>query len=229
MPTAVVTGANSGIGFAFVKLLIAEEYEVFACDVKLDDKLEELGAKPCKLDLASHQSILDFQDRFGDDRPLDILLNIAGIMYPQDQDAMKTVNPDILKKTFAVNAYGPLLLTQALLPNLCMAENPRIATMSSRVGSIGDNTSGGSYAYRASKAALNSFFRSLAMDLKEKHVVVVLMHPGYVKTGIDPANHAREDAVEPGEAAEKLWKVLMVKGIDETGRFWHRDGMELPW
>jgi NAD(P)-dependent dehydrogenase (short-subunit alcohol dehydrogenase family) len=101
--------------------------------------------------------------------------------------------------------------------------------MSSRVGSIEDNTSGGMYAYRSSKAALNSICRSLAMDLKDKGVVVVIMHPGYVKTGLDPDTHSMDEAVEPDEAASKLWKVLTSKNIEETGRFWHREGQELPW
>lgn len=103
--------------------------------------------------------------------------------------------------------------------------------MSSRVGSIADNDSGGSYAYRASKAALNSIGKSMAADLKGKGVVVVLMHPGYVKTGLDSSGktHRMDEAVEPEEAAEKLWRVCMGKGIEETGKFWHREGMELEW
>ena len=103
--------------------------------------------------------------------------------------------------------------------------------MSSRVGSISDNSSGGSYAYRASKAALNSVGKSMAVDLKEKGVVVVLMHPGFVKTGILPRERMEQvkEAVEPEEAAGKLWKVLMEKGLGDSGTFWHREGMELPW
>jgi NAD(P)-dependent dehydrogenase (short-subunit alcohol dehydrogenase family) len=102
---------------------------------------------------------------------------------------------------------------------------------SSRVGSIADNSSGGSYAYRASKAALNSIGKSMAMDLKEKGVTVIMMHPGYVKTALDTSGrtHSLPEAVEPEEAASKLWKVLKSKKIDDTGTFWHREGQELPW
>jgi NAD(P)-dependent dehydrogenase (short-subunit alcohol dehydrogenase family) len=97
---------------------------------------------------------------------------------------------------------------------------------SSRVGSIADNSSGGSYAYRASKAALNSIGKSMAMDLKEKGVTVVMMHPGYVKTALDTSGHTHSlpEAVEPEEAASKLWKVLKSKKIEDTGTFWHREG-----
>jgi NAD(P)-dependent dehydrogenase (short-subunit alcohol dehydrogenase family) len=151
------------------------------------------------------------------------------MMYPPDEDSLTRTNPDVLNKTFAVNTIGPLSLTQALLPNLLKSSNPRIGNMSSRVGSVGDNSTGGSYAYRASKAALNSISKSMAMDLMDKGIVVVIMHPGYVKTGMSPWDHGNPEAVEPEEAASKLWKVLMSKTIGETGRFWHREGQELPW
>jgi len=151
-----------------------------------------------------------------------------GVMAPKEEDALTTTNLDTLSKTFTTNTYGPVLLTQALLPNLLRSESPRIGMMSSRVGSIADNSTGGSYAYRASKAALNSISKSMAMDLKDEGVLVVIMHPGYVKPGIDPSTHGLAEAVEPEEAAQKLWKVFNSKGLEETGRFWHREGMELP-
>jgi len=150
-------------------------------------------------------------------------------MSGHEEDSLENIDLGKLQKVFGVNTFGPLLLTQALLPNLLLSENPRIGTVSSRVGSIADNTSGGIYAYRSSKAAVNSIFRSMAMDLKPKGVVVVLLHPGYVKTGLDPSTHSLAEAVEPDEAAEKLFKVLMIKSLEETGRFWHREGQELSW
>lgn len=110
-----------------------------------------------------------------------ITYSATGIMVPKEQDALETVRQSVLDRTFAVNTYGPLLLTQALLPNVLRSSQPRLGFMSSRVGSIADNSSGGSYAYRASKAALNSICKSMAVELKGKGVVVVIMHPGYVK------------------------------------------------
>ena len=143
-------------------------------------------------------------------------------MAPPEEDSLETTTYSTLLQTFSTNTFGPLLLTQALLPSLLMFPHPRIGLMSSRVGSIADNSSGGSYAYRASKAALNSIGKSMAMDLKEKGVVVVLMHLGYVKSGLVPAERMEQ-------AAGKLWKVLTEKGLGDSGRFWHREGMELPW
>ena len=103
--------------------------------------------------------------------------------------------------------------------------------MSSRVGSIADNSTGGSYAYRASKAALNSISKSMAVDLKDKGVLIVIMHPGFVKTSLDTSGrtHQNPEAVEPEEAAEKLWKVVKGKKMEDSGKFFHREGFELPW
>ena len=150
-------------------------------------------------------------------------------MAPKPNDALETVTLATLTKTFNTNTFGPLLLTQSLLPNLLSSASPKIGNVSSRVGSIADNSSGGGYAYRSSKAALNAISKSMAVDLKGKGVAVVILHPGMVKTGIDPDSHNWEGAVEPDEAVEGLWNVLKSKGIAETGTFWHRNGTELEW
>ncbi|KAI9810753.1 MAG: hypothetical protein M1827_006091 [Pycnora praestabilis] len=228
MPTVVVTGASSGIGNAFARILVQEGYNVYAADIEVGDKLRALGAHSCRLDVGSPESIASFKEHFGD-QPLDLLLNIAGVMAPAEQDSLENTDLATMIRTFMINTFGPLLLTQALLPNLLLSSSPRIGNMSSRVGSIGDNTTGGHYAYRSSKAALNSISKSLAMDLKSKGVVTVMLHPGYVRTGLDPTTYTRSDAVEPTYAAKKLWKVLMNKNIEDTGTFWHREGQELPW
>ncbi|KAH0559572.1 hypothetical protein GP486_003910 [Trichoglossum hirsutum] len=134
-----------------------------------------------------------------------------------------------LNKTLTTNAFGPLLLTQALLPGLTLSPSPRISNMSSRVGSMADNSTGGSYAYRASKAALKSISKNLAIELEGKGIVVVIMHPGITRTAMDPSEHKRAGAVEPEVAAEKLYKVLMEKQLEDSGKFWHREGYEIPW
>lgn len=180
------------------------------------------------------------------DKPVNYLLNIAGmlsivpppppmltltgIMPPKEKDILADISLKVMNMTFAINAFGPVLLTQALLPNVLAASSPRhIAVVSSRVGSIADNTSGGYLAYRASKTAANSFFKTIAIDLADKDVVVSMLHPGFTKTNLDPDIHKIPDSVEPEESATKLWKLLQGKTMQNTGKFWHREGMELPW
>lgn len=99
------------------------------------------------------------------------------------------------------------------------------------MGSIADNSSGGDYAYRASKTALNMFCKNLSIELADKGIVVVILHPGMVRTGMTTGLEGADspETVMPEEAASKLFRVLESKRLGETGRFWHREGMELPW
>ncbi|KAI1210596.1 NAD(P)-binding protein [Annulohypoxylon truncatum] len=228
MPTAVVTGANSGIGFAFAQLLIRKGYSVTAVDVNVGDNIKSLGCATAQVDVSSPDSIAAFKSNYGFGS-LDLLLNIAGVSVPHDKDALSAVSHDTLTKVFGVNTFGPLLLTQALLPNLLLSKTPKLGVMSSRMGSIADNSSGGSYSYRASKAAVNAIFKSLAVDLRGKGVTVVIMHPGITRTGMTAGMDGIESAAGPEEVAEKLHGVLENKGLEETGRFWHRDDYELEW
>ena len=123
-----------------------------------------------------------------------------------------------------------MFVTQALLPNILASHDKKVGILTSRVGSVGDNSTGGSYAYRSSKAAANSIGKSMAMNLKDKGVTVMLLHPGIVSTNILPGISSNPEAVQPEEAATKLWRnVVSQKGVKETGKFWHREGQELPW
>lgn len=151
-------------------------------------------------------------------------------MPDPETDTREKVDLKIMERAFAVNAYGPVLLTQALLPNVLAAPAPRkIGVISSRVGSIADNSSGGYYAYRASKTAVNSFFKSFAVELKEKDVIVTMLHPGFTKTNLHESIWKIPGVVEPETAAAGLWDVVKEKGLEDTGKFWHRDNFELPW
>ena len=150
-------------------------------------------------------------------------------MAQGEADALGNVTKDSMTRIFETNTFGPLLLTQALLENISQSQSPRVGIVSSRVGSIQDNSTGGIYAYRASKAAVNSIGKSLAMDLQSKGVVVSLLHPGIVLSNLNPVAESQPESVQPEEAASKLWAVFMSKGMEETGKFWHREGHELPW
>lgn len=147
---------------------------------------------------------------------------------------MDIVTRGTLQKTFAVNTFGPLLLTRGLLPNILKARQPRIAVMSSRVGSIAEDSTGRMYAYRSSKTAVNMLFKNLAIDLKDRNVPVIILHPGIVRSNLDHRwkDGGDEDVkgvVGPDVAASDLWRVLISKGSESTGKFYHRSGEELPW
>ncbi|KAF2484688.1 short-chain alcohol dehydrogenase-like protein [Neohortaea acidophila] len=232
MPTAVLTGCNSGIGYEWAKILLKEGYKLYALDATDGEKLQSLKGSKCttaQVDVTSVESIEKFKQSIGDE-PVDLLLNIAGIMIDPEHDSRETTNLQIIEKQFKVNTYGPVLLTQALTPNLLAAPAPRrLGVVSSRVGSIADNTSGGYYGYRASKTAVNSFFKSFAVDLKEHEVIVFMLHPGFTKTNLSEMIWKIPGVVEPEVAAEGLWKIVKGKGMEDTGKFWHREGMELPW
>jgi NAD(P)-dependent dehydrogenase (short-subunit alcohol dehydrogenase family) len=122
-----------------------------------------------------------------------------------------------------VNAYGPLRVTQKLSPLL--ARGSKVALITSRMGSIGDNGSGGYYGYRMSKAALNAAGKSLAIDLAPRGVSVAILHPGMVKTAMT-GSHGK---VEPEDAARDLLARIDALGLDNTGTFWHANGEVLPW
>ncbi|ROW06052.1 hypothetical protein VMCG_04712 [Cytospora schulzeri] len=227
MPTAVVTGANSGIGHEMSKVLIDAGYDVHAVDVNEGENLKSLSCETSHLDVTSPSSIEQFKEKYGA-RPLDLLLNVAGTL-DTEHDSLETLNKDSLTNVFSVNTFGPLLLTQALLPNILKSSQPRLGYVSSRFGSIGDNSSGGSYSYRSSKAALNMICKNLALELTDKGVVVVVLHPGIVRTPMTSVWDEIPGAIDPDEAATKLYRVLVSKGIEDTGKFWHREGEELPW
>ncbi|KAJ9605701.1 hypothetical protein H2200_009550 [Cladophialophora chaetospira] len=232
MPTAVVTGANSGIAHAFANILVDEGYTVYAVDRDEGEGLKALKAKnahTAEVDVTSPESINKFKDSIGD-TTIDLLLNIAGVAADNADDSLETSNLQVFQRTFAVNTFGVFLFTQALLPNVLKSSNPKIGIVSSRVGSVGDNSTGGHYAYRSSKAAVNSIGKSLAVELKDKGVTVMLLHPGFVQTNLLPKAKMPPETVLPDEAARKLWEnIVSKKKIEDSGKFWHREGFELPW
>lgn len=143
--------------------------------------------------------------------------------------SIREISMSTLESVFRTNAFGPLILTQALLANLTMVPSPRIGNVTSRAGSIADNTSGGYYAYRGSKAALNMLGRNMAVDLKSDGVIVAMLHPGMVATTASGAKVGQPQVIAPQEAAEKCWDVLMKTKMEDSGKFWHREGFEIAW
>lgn len=219
MPRALVTGANRGIGLELTRQLVESGWEVIAACRHRSPELEALGVRIEDLDVADDASVQALGERLRGVE-LDLLINNAGILHG---DGIAPLELDKIRRQFEVNALGPLKVTAALLDNL--REGSKVAIISSRMGSIGDNTSGGSYGYRMSKAAVNAAGVSLAHDLRDRGIVVLLIHPGFVKTELTGG----QGLIEAPESARGVLALIERAGPEDSGSFRHVDGSRLPW
>lgn len=218
--TVVITGANRGIGLSLSRKYLAQGYEVYALCRKPSDELNALGVTIIQgVDVTDTLSIKHTQDALKDIK-IDILINNAGILR---DEALGQLNPTTIRAQFETNALAPILVTEALIPNL--NKEAKIALITSRMGSVTDNTSGGRYGYRMSKAALNIAGVSLARDLKPKGIAVAILHPGLVGTEMIGG----VGDITPDQAAERLSKRIEELNLESTGTFWHSNGEVLPW
>lgn len=218
--TIVITGANRGIGLAMAKAWKERGERVIASCREPSLALEKLGVEMIDgVDLSRMDGAMNLASGLHE-TPVDMLYNNAGIMHNENLEDM---NFEQIEEQFQVNTLGPLRATMALLPN--MKEGSKVGLMTSRMGSIADNTSGGRYGYRISKAGLNAAGKSLAHDLKPRGIAVAILHPGCVQT--DMTGHSGNLTVE--QAAENLIARMDALDLDNTGTFWHSDGTELPW
>ena len=151
---------------------------------------------------------------------LDWLFHVSGILTPQ---SLSNFDPAAIVNQFTVNAIAPVLTVQVFTPH--MTASSKIGLLTSRMGSMTDNTTGGSYGYRMSKAALNAAGKSLSLDLKSRGIAVFLLHPGYVKTDM---THQR-GLIDTAESARGLIALMEQKTAQQTGTFWHVNGEQLPW
>lgn len=216
----VITGANRGIGLALTKLYVQQGAQVYGLCRQSSPELDVSGAKVLQgLDVAAVDVAPKLRAAL-EGVKLDLLINNAGILR---SERLGSINYDAVAEQFAVNAIGPLRVTEALLDQL--AAGAKVALITSRMGSITDNGSGGSYGYRMSKAALNAAGMSLARDLKGRGVAVALLHPGYVQT--EMVNHGGD--ISATEAAKRLAARISELNLDNSGGFWHSNGERLPW
>ena|SRR5688500_68379 len=221
MSLAIVTGANRGIGLALTGALVARGATVIAACRSDSPGLTKLGVEVVDgVDVTSHTGVQRLAKAVAD-RSIDLLINNAGILLWGDQ--LDTLDFEGIRKQFEVNALGPLRVTAALRSRL--RKGAKVGLITSRMGSIDDNTSGGAYGYRMSKAALNMAGKSLALDLRPVEVAVAILHPGMVKTDM-VGEHGQ---VEPAEAAKGLLARLDELTLETSGGFWHANGQRLPW
>lgn len=223
MGTALVTGANRGIGLALARVLSARGDRVIAACRNTSDALDRLGVQvEAGVDVTDDAALAELAHRLGGLRLDQLWLN-AGILSSESLGAIDASGFEQLRRQFEVNALGPLRVAQALLGQL--GRGSKIAIMTSRMGSVADNTSGGYYGYRASKAAVNAIGKSLAVDLAPRGITVHLLHPGYVATDMVGG---RGD-ISADEAAARLVSVVDGLGPEASGEFHHSNGSRLPW
>ena len=219
MKTILITGANRGIGLELARQYAARGADVIATCRAASADLTALRVR-VETDVdVSDDGLGGLAERLGDAR-IDVLINNAGVL---SQDHLGALDLDGLRQQFEVNALGPLKTTLALLPN--MGPGGKIALITSRMGSIADNTSGGVYGYRMSKAALNMAGASLALDLAPRDIAVAILHPGFVRTGMTGG----AGFIDADEAARGLIARIDGLGADNSGTFWHANGERLPW
>lgn len=221
MTTTLITGANRGIGLEYCRQLQARGDQVIAACRQPSPELEALGVRiEPGVELSDEAAIAGLVERLAG-LPLDGLILNAGIL---EATSLAALDPDSLRRQFEVNALAPLRLVRALLDHL--AAGAKVVLMTSRMGSIDDNSSGGSYGYRMSKAALNMAGKSLAIDLKPRGIAVALLHPGLVRTRMVNFN---PQAIPPEEAVRGLLARIDALTLATSGSFWHANGELLPW
>lgn len=215
-----VVGANRGIGLEFVKQLVGK-HQVYAFCRKTSPALEAL--KPTRViegcDVANESAVKNCLSAITG-VSLDWVLHVSGILKPS---SMESFQSEDLVKQFEINSVGPLVTARAFLPLL--VKGAKIGFLTSRMGSIGENGSGGYYGYRMSKAALNMGAVSMAHELRPKGVTVLLLHPGYVRTEMTGGM----GEIDPPESVRGLLKIMEQKDFSESGTFWHTNGSRLLW
>ncbi|MEX0617461.1 MAG: SDR family oxidoreductase [Pseudohongiellaceae bacterium] len=230
MATVLITGTNRGIGLEFVTQYIARGYRVIATcrNIEMADELRQLQMTHGtllvrELDVAKQESIKDFAQAVKGEN-IDIFINNAGVSGPRDMGFGK-VDARSWASVLLVNTIAPLMLTQALFKSLQRGGQKKLVYLSSKMGSISENTSGGSYVYRSSKTALNQVVKSLGIDLADEGFIAAALHPGWVLTDMGGPNAL----IDAATSVRGMMEVIDKLQPDHTGLFINYDGNILPW
>lgn len=219
MPTVLITGANRGLGLEFARQYEADGWEVIATARQTSSELDELGVRVEPLEMRDFDAVVSLGSSI---EALDLLIANAGTYGPRA--VTSAADAQDWTETFAVNTVAPFLLAQSVLPKAARAGGKLIG-ISTRMGSIEDNSSGGFIAYRSSKSALNSAWRSLAIDARARGVVAAVLHPGWVQTRMGGPGAP----LQPEESVAGMRNVIDGLGPEQSGGFYSYDGTQVPW
>jgi NAD(P)-dependent dehydrogenase (short-subunit alcohol dehydrogenase family) len=231
MSTVLITSANRGLGFEFTRQYLADSWRVVAACRRpaaakaLHDLAKDAGEalKIVSMDVTDLQSVRDAARQL-DGVALDLIINSAGVIGPPGQRTGHVDYP-AWRDVLDVNTMGPLRVLESFVDNVARSDRKLVVTITSGMGSLGDNTSGGAIAYRSSKVAVNMVMRSAAIDLKPRGIVCVLVNPGWVKTDMGGPGAT----LSPQASVTALRKLIERLGPDDSGKFYHYDGSLYPW
>jgi NAD(P)-dependent dehydrogenase (short-subunit alcohol dehydrogenase family) len=219
LASVLITGCNRGIGLELARRYHERGDDIVAVCREASDELRALDVEIVDgIDVSDGESIAQLKRQLGG-RIIDVLVNNAGIL---ESDIFGEIDYEAMLEQYRINALGPLRVTEALVNNL--HDGSRVIIITSRVGSIEDNGSGGYFGYRASKTAVNQIGKNLALELKPRGIAVALLHPGMVATGMTGGH-----GIPPAAAARGLVERIDELKISDTGGFWHAEGYRLPW
>jgi len=231
MPSALITGANRGLGLEFARQYLADGWRIYAAcrdpasaselhrlAEQADDKLRILA-----MDVTDPDSIHAGATEL-DGQAVNLLLNNAGIIGPRGQ-TVGNIDYQAWVEVLAVNTMGPTRVSEAFVEHVARSDRKLIVTLTSGMGSIADNTSGGSIVYRSSKAAVNMVMRSLAIDLAPRGITCVVINPGWVHTDMGGPNAT----LEPSESISQMRRLIATLGPKQSGKFFNYTGREYPW
>jgi NAD(P)-dependent dehydrogenase (short-subunit alcohol dehydrogenase family) len=231
MPSVLITGANRGLGLEFARQYLADGWQVYAAcrDPDSASELRRLadeapaGAAILAMDVTDPASIAAAAAEL-DGQAIDLLLNTAGVIGPRGQ-TIGDIDYDAWKEVLDVNTLGPMRVSEAFVEHVARSDRKLIVTLTSGMGSIADNTSGGSILYRSSKAAVNMVMRSLAIDLAPRGITCVVVNPGWVQTDMGGPNAT----LEPPESIGRMRDLIDTLRPELSGKFFNHTGREYPW
>lgn len=232
MKTTLITGANRGIGLEFARQYVADGWSVLACcrNPGKSDELNKLAVqypeliKILALDVSDHAQIERLAQELSD-KPIDLLINNAGIYPKTDVNGFGHTDYAEWMQVFRINTMAPLKMAATFATQLARSEHKIFVAITSKMGSIENNSGGGSYLYRSSKAAVNMVVKSLAIDLQSARITSIVIHPGWVKTDMGGPNAL----ISAEQSVSGMRQVISNLSMADSGKFFSYDGQEIPW